>query len=230
MPRTRRRTIGGFYYHVMNRANGRLRIFKTPGDFLAFETILGEGQARTGMRICGYCIMGNHWHLLLWPENDGDLSEFMHWITLTHANRYHAAHGTAGMGHIYKGPFKSFPFQTERHYLRILRYVEANPLRASLVRDPADWPWSSYHFHCGLTVDKPLTICPSPVDMPGIWPELVRKPLNQRQARQITTSIKRNYPLGDDNWLEQTDRIMELKSIQNHIRKPKNNEQNSVCF
>ncbi len=88
MPRTKRKTIGGYFYHVMNRANGRLRIFQKEGDYIAFENVLAEGQVRTGMRICGYCIMGNHWHLLLWPENDGDLSDFMHWITLTHASRY----------------------------------------------------------------------------------------------------------------------------------------------
>ncbi len=83
MPRPKRITLGEYVYHTLNRANGRLRIFRKDDDFLAFEQILAEGNERFSMRICGYCIMGNHWHLLLWPRSDGDLSEFMRWISLT---------------------------------------------------------------------------------------------------------------------------------------------------
>ncbi len=63
MPRVKRHFAGGFVYHVLNRANGRLRIFKKASDFLAFERILAEGAERFDMRVCGYCVMGNHWHL-----------------------------------------------------------------------------------------------------------------------------------------------------------------------
>lgn len=84
MGRPKRITLGGYFYHVLNCANGRLRIFKKEADFAAFEQILSEGIERFAMRVCGYCLMGNHWHLLLWPRRDGDLSAFMRWITLTH--------------------------------------------------------------------------------------------------------------------------------------------------
>jgi putative transposase len=77
MPRSKRITLGGYVYHVLNRANGRLRIFRKDGDFLAFEQILAEGIERYSMRLCGYCIMSNHWHLLVWPVSDGDLPQFM---------------------------------------------------------------------------------------------------------------------------------------------------------
>ena len=143
MPRAKRITLGGYVYHVLNRANGRLRIFRNNGDFLAFEKILAEGLKRYPMRLCGYCIMGNHWHLLLWPIGDGDLSEFMRWITLTHTQRFHTSHGTVGRGHLYQGRFKSFPVQDNGHYLTVMRYIEANPLRAELVKRVGDWPWSS---------------------------------------------------------------------------------------
>ena len=76
MGRAKRITLGGYAYHVLNRANGRLRLFRKYGDFSAFETILAEGLERVAMRICGYCIMTNHWHLLLWPCEDGDLSDY----------------------------------------------------------------------------------------------------------------------------------------------------------
>jgi len=116
MPRIKRITLGGYVYHVLNRANGRLRIFRKDGDFLAFEQILAEGIERYSMRLCGYCIMSNHWHLLVWPLSDGDLPEFMRWITLTHTQRFHVSHGTVGIGHLYQGRYKSFPVQTEKQY------------------------------------------------------------------------------------------------------------------
>jgi len=134
MSRAKRITLGGYAYHVLNRANGRLRMFHKDGDFLAFEQILAEGIARYSMRLCGYCTMSNHWHLLLWPVNDGELSEFMRWITLTHTQWFHASHGTVGIGHLYQGRFKSFPVQDDAHYLTVMRYIEANPLRAGLVK------------------------------------------------------------------------------------------------
>lgn len=130
MTRSRRITLGGYVYHVLNRANGRLRIFRKAGDFLAFEKILAEGLERVPIRLCGYCLMGNHWHLLLWPAGDADLAAFMQWVTLTHTQRYHVSHGTVGMGHLYQGRYKSFPVQDDSYYLTALRYIEGNPVRA----------------------------------------------------------------------------------------------------
>ena len=77
--------------------------------------------------------MPNHWHFVLWPQGDGDLSEFMRWLTVTHTQRWHAAHHTAGTGPLYQGRFKSFPIQADDHLLTVLRYVERNALRANLV-------------------------------------------------------------------------------------------------
>ena len=136
MPRPKRKCVGGIAYHVLNRANGRVRIFKKRSDFEAFERILAEGLKRTPMRLCGYCIMGNHWHMLLWPINDGDV-EFMRWVTLTHTQRWHGAHGTAGIGHVYQGRFKSFPVQSNQHYLTVLRHglvIDKGPAKL-----PVNW-------------------------------------------------------------------------------------------
>jgi putative transposase len=87
--------------------------------------------------------MPNHWHLVVWPERDGDLSEFMRWLTLTHTQRWHAKHHTQGTGPLYQGRFKGFPVANDEHCLRVLRYVEGNPLRAGLARSARRWRWSS---------------------------------------------------------------------------------------
>jgi len=222
MPRKKRKILGGYVYHVLNRANGKLRIFKKPDDFAAFEELLAQGQERFGMRVCGYCLMSNHWHLLLWPEGDGDLAEFMKWITVTHTMRYHAAHGTTGMGHIYQGRYKSFPVQGNASYLKVLRYIEANPLRAKLVDKAEEWPWSSYRHHIGVTKpDTPLRICKGPRPIPRNWPEYVLNKQTKLETDTIQNAIKRGCPLGDTDWIETTARKLELESTLKPIGRPK---------
>src|SRR4051812_23155455 len=126
MPRFGRKAPGGLVYHVLNRANGRVRLFKKEEDFRAFERVLLEAWKRAPIRILGWCIMSNHWHLVLWPEKDGQLSRFMGWLTLTHAQRWKQVHAAVGQGHLYQGRFKSFPIEEDRHLLTVLRYVERN--------------------------------------------------------------------------------------------------------
>ncbi len=133
MGRPLRSAEGGLIYHALNRANARLTIFADEGDYLAFERILAEAVARQQMRLLGYCLMPNHFHLLLWPRGDGDLSRFMRWLTLTHTQRWHAHRHSAGSGHLYQGRFKSFPVQGDAYFYTVCRYVERNALRAGLV-------------------------------------------------------------------------------------------------
>jgi putative transposase len=122
---------------MLNRANGRLPIFQKDGDYAAFERILGEALEHVpGMRLLAYCVLPNHWHLVVWPRHDGELSDFGHWLTLTHTQRWHARYHDAGMGHLYQRRFQSFPVARDDHFLRLYRYVERNALRAKLVGVP----------------------------------------------------------------------------------------------
>ena len=219
MGRPKRITLGGYVYHVLNRANGRLRIFKKDSDFIAFEKILTEGIARFEMRLCGYCLMGNHWHLLLWPRHDGDLSCFMRWITLTHVQRFHAAHDTVGIGHLYQGRYKSFPVQDNAYYTTALRYIEANPVRAEIVQDAADWPWSSYVVRQGRP--SPLELSEGPFAIPADWTRQIHRPINAKAAEAIARSIRRNCPLGDHEWTQQTAQKMNLESTLRKRGRPK---------
>ena len=210
MARPKRIALGGYVYHALNRANGRLRIFRKDDDFLAFEQILADGAERFSMRICGYCIMGNHWHLLLWPREDGDLSQFMRWISLTHTQRYHVSHGTVGIGHLYQGRFKSFPVQDDSHYLTVLRYIEANPLRASLVADAGEWPWSSFAVRQGY--ECPFELSDGPVELPLSWARLLRLEFTDKECEHIEKSIKRGVPFGQADWTRITAARLKLQS------------------
>jgi len=106
--------------------------FEKPADYEAFQRILAGGLERYDMRLLAYCMMPNHWHLLVWPKGDGDLSRFMAWVTLTHTQRWHAHRHSAGTGHVYQGRFKSFPVQEDEHFYSVCRYAERNALRANL--------------------------------------------------------------------------------------------------
>ncbi len=201
MPRPKRQCAGGIVYHVLNRANGRLRIFKKRADFEAFERVLGEGIERVGMRLCGYCLMGNHWHLLLWPREDGDVSEFMRWVILTHTQRWHASHGTTGIGHVYQGRFKSFPVQSNEHYLTVLRYIESNPLRAKIVKNSRDWQYSSLAIRNGADKEG-LKISPGPVKLPDRWNRHVNVLPRESVDAAINNCVKRGCPYGNNKWIE----------------------------
>ena len=116
MGRPTRASEGGLVYHVLNRANARMTIFEKDGDYEAFEQILRQAVERSEMRLLAYCIMPNHWHLVVWPHEDGQLSTFTGWLTLTHTQRWHAQRASTGSGHVYQGRFKSFPVQQDDHF------------------------------------------------------------------------------------------------------------------
>jgi putative transposase len=129
----RRAAEGGLIDDSLDRANARLAIFDSDADYAAFERVLHQAVARFGMRQLAYCFMPNHFHLLLGPREDGDLSTFVRWLAMTHTQRWHAHHRTAGTGHLYQGRYKSFPVQSDEHLLTVCCYVERNALRANLV-------------------------------------------------------------------------------------------------
>src|SRR5258708_33837254 len=119
MPRSARIAPGGFVYHALNRAVARLPLFEKEADYEAFERVLLEAHQRTPTRILAYCVMPNHWHFVLWPKADGELTRFLRWLTHTHTMRWHAHHHTGGTGHLYQGRFKAFPVQSDEHLLTV---------------------------------------------------------------------------------------------------------------
>jgi len=221
MPKAPRIAVGGVVYHVFNRANGRSVIFTTPEDYGAFENILAQAVKRTPMRVLAYCLMPNHWHMVLWPIGDGDLSTFLGWLTLTHAVRWHAARGTTGTGHLYQGRFKSFPVQTDRHFLALSRYVERNPLRANLVPRAEQWRWGSlWRREFGSAEAKKL-LTPWPVERPSDWVECVNQPLTPAETAAIQQSLRRGRPYGDLHYIEQTAALLRLESTLRSRGRPR---------
>ena len=203
MPRQARVAPGGLIYHVLNRGTGRIPLFETPADYAAFLRVFAEVLAVEPMRVCGFCVMGNHWHLVLWPDEDGQLARFMHRLTVTHVRRWVEHRHRVGWGNVYQGRYKSFVVQDDEHFLTLMRYVERNPLRANLVEAAEAWPWSSLSRHAagGRADGGPMIpLCDWPVARPADWVEWVNRPQTAAEENALRRCLRQDRPLGDQGW------------------------------
>jgi putative transposase len=213
MPRRLRNASGGYVYHVLNRAVGRGEIFADDADYRAFERVIERTHDRIPIRVVSYCLMPNHWHFVLWPQKDGQLSEFMRLLTVTHTQRWHAHRHSAGEGPLYQGRFKSFPVQQDDYFLTVCRYVERNPVRANLVESAWEWPWCSLRKRSG---SKPpgwlLPMKQWPVEPQRNWTAWVNRPETSAELEALHASVKRGRPYGSPRWQSETAAKLELES------------------
>jgi putative transposase len=198
MPRPLRNILPDTIYHVLNRGNGRMRIFRKPADYQAFVDVLAEGLTRFSVELLAWCLMPNHWHLVLRPHRDDQLQQFMQWITVTHVRRHHGHHGQSS-GHLYQGRYKHFCVQDDAYFLTLCRYVEANALRAGLVRRAENWPWSSLHQRQGRAKIPPLGDWP--VDRPNNWAALVNRSMEEPELKRLRECVIRDRPYGSARWV-----------------------------
>jgi putative transposase len=208
MPRPRRNILTDVVYHVLNRGNRRMRIFQKPQDYEAFATCLTQGLERFGIDLFAWCLMPNHWHLVLRPRSDRQLQKFMQWLTVTHVRRYHTHHDQS-TGHLYQGRYKHFCVQQDSYFLTLCRYVEANALRARLATRAERWLWSSLHQRLNKISKPPLSDWP--VSRPGNWTQLANQSLDPKQLTQIREHVIRDRPLGTPDWIKKMAARLDLK-------------------
>jgi putative transposase len=219
MSRTARAAPGGHIYHVYNHGNGRLRIFNRAEDYDLFVGLLAEGQRRTRVRVLSFCVMPTHWHVIVWPREDGGLSEFMRWVSNTHVRRWHQMHRTVGGGHIYQGRYRSFPIQEGEPLLKVMGYVEANALRAGLVAQAEDWKWSAV---CVRSADNAAEIpVRGHVTLPMDWRKRVNRSPEASELEELRTCVWRGRPFGDGEWVRDTAKAMDLKRTLRNPWRPR---------
>jgi putative transposase len=228
----------------MNRATARQKIFADDADYLAFERVLAEARQRVdgAVRVCAYVVMPNHFHLVLWPKRGQDtaVSAMMKWLTLTHAQRWHAHRHSAGTGALYGARFKSFPVRTDGHFLKVCRYVERNPVRANLVQKAEHWQWCSLHKRLAATnsglassapqEDKPGKARPTAADLLDQWPvppprdwlQHVNQAQTATELDALRRCVRRGRPYGDQTWVINTaERLGLMASLHPLGRPPK---------
>jgi putative transposase len=214
MARNPRASLGRYCYHVLNRGNGRRTVFHKDGDFAAFIKLLRQAAERIPVRLLAYCLMPNHFHLVLWPRGDGDLSNYMMWLLTAHVRRYHKHYHSSG--HVYQGRFRSFPIQEDDHLLTELRYIERNPVRAGLVAQAQDWPWSSA---APPRFASPL-LDVGPVPRPTGWLQHVNTPQTEAELAALRECIRRRRPYGDAVWTKQTAGSLGLEASLRPLGRP----------
>jgi putative transposase len=214
MPRPLRLIDDGLIYHVINRGNNRQDVFRKPADFQAFLVALAELKERKPFKLYGYCLLNNHFHLLLRPTG-AIISRIMQSLLVSHTQRYHRHHRSGG--HVWQGRFKSPVIQNDEHLLTVLRYIEANPLRAGIVKNASQYPWSSYRVHGLGDVDELVDPLVTYEDLSPLakvrqrkWAEKIHRPIEDATLDSIRRSSATGLPYGDEAWVKRLAKRLEL--------------------
>jgi len=205
---------------VLNRGNARQEIFHRAKDYEAFINLMKKARERYFVKIFAYCLMPSHFHILLMPNRTEDLSRWLQWLMTSHVRRYHQHYGSSG--HIWQGRFKSFIVQEDVHLLMVLRYVEANPIRAGLVSGARDWVCSS---HGEARGDRERVMGDEiPIELQKGWDRYVDAPLTQKELERLHQSVNRQSPYGKWEWQMRVSEELGLESTLRPRGRPKKEE------
>jgi putative transposase len=225
MPRLARRKLERGCFHVLNRGNHRQALFERDDEYAQFMELMSEALRRFEVELWAYCLMGNHWHLVVEVDKIEELSGWVHWICNRHVRLFHRERQELGGGHIYQGRYKSFPIQDEVYLYQVMRYVEANPVRARLVAHARDWQWSSLSRaeikRELIAVERPRL---QPWNRNAAWEEEVDRPMEKEPLQIIQQSIIRGTPYGAADWI---DRIVKAQGLETTLR-PRGRPQKSL--
>jgi len=195
-----------------------MTLFEDDADYVAFLRVFRDVLEDKPMRVCGYCLMPNHWHLVLWPQEDGDLARFMQRLTITHVRRWVEHRHRVGWGSIYQGRYKSFAMQDDIHFRTVVRYVERNPLRPGLVKRAEAWRYSSLG-QIDAGPDHPLIpISTWPVSRRRDWTEWVNAPQTAAEESAVRHALSTNRPYGSADWVTEKERQLNLPPLRKRGR------------
>lgn len=215
MPRHSRVSPDGFVQHVLNRGDHREPLFHKPGDFRAFLAVITEATCRIPMRILAYCIMRNHFHLLLWPYEGCDLPYFMQMLMNLHIGRYLRHYPPASPGHLYQGRYTNSIVETGPSVLRVAKYVEANALNAGIVPRAEHYQWSSAAPEALTDEERPM-LSQWPIVKPPEWLTLLNLRTPAQDLRRIQRSAARGAPYGSPAWVDQ---VVKQFNLEHTIRR-----------
>ncbi len=155
----RHQLTNSLIYHIYNRSNGRLPIFRSEKDHYHWMGLIKEYMLAFKAKVYHWVLMSNHYHLLVEILIPEDLSPLMAGLNRAYTHYYHATYGTTGF--LWQGRFKSQPVEKERYLIACGRYIERNPVRAGIVLKASEYPYSSARFYCcgqpdGITTENPV--------------------------------------------------------------------------
>jgi putative transposase len=220
MPRIARGLADNQIYHIINRGNRREAVFHDNYDYEKFLKLLIESKEKYAVKIYAYCLMPNHFHLVIYTKYADSLSQAMHWISSSYVRYYNKRYNISG--HLWQGRYKSFIVQEDSYLLVLLKYVEANPKRARIVKDCIDYKYSSANNR--IKNNENLITDEVPILLPADWYAYINSDEKVTDIESIRICINRQAPLGDKNWKYMVSKQYNLESTMNPRGRPKKEE------
>lgn len=211
MPRSPRLLLPRSYYHVMTRGNNKNQVFKCDSDYDYYLALIKKYKQDLPFDLYHYCLMPNHIHLLVKTKSADSFSLFMKKLNLAYFHYYRKHYGW--VGHFWQGRFKSQPVGKDEYFIQCGKYIELNPIRANLVDNPEDYPYSSYRFYASGKSDSLLT-------EDFIYQDLVKEPEQRQKIYKklvVGEEVEKSYK--NKEWGSDNQRYNEAKKITYHLGK-----------
>ena len=211
MPRIARIILPHTPHHIVQRGHNRSAVFVQTQDYLYYLDTLIEWSAKLQVKVHSYCLMTNHVHLLVEPENDtSTISELMKRLAARQCRYVNSLQGRTGS--IWEGRFKCSPVERDAYLLQCCRYIELNPVKAKIVRRPEDYIWSSYAQR--VTSTLPAWMAPDKV-LPLLTADATRASALYRDfvslgcpdQKFIQGTTRRNQLLGSPRFVDEVERL-----------------------
>lgn len=202
MARLPRLTLPGYAHHVIQRGNNRQAIFISKADYQTLLDLLMENANKFDVAIHGYVLMSNHFHLLVTPQTPEGLPQMMQAVGRRYVRGFNNAQKRSGT--LWEGRYRSTLIQSERYLLACMAYIDLNPVRAGLVAQACDYPWSSFGHYTGQRTDKFITphallweLGNTPFAREAAYAELVLSGVSAIQQKALTDSALSGWALGE---------------------------------
>jgi putative transposase len=225
MARLPRLTVPGYPHHVIQRGNNRQPIFVTTADYELLLSLLEEHAKKQQVALHSYVLMSNHFHLLATPQTEEGMPRLMQSVGRSYVRIFNQRHGRTGT--LWEGRYRSTLIQAERYLLACMVYIDLNPVRAGMVADPADYPWSSHAHYVGRRTDRLVTpnalyweLGNTPFARELAYAELVRSGLSSAQQQALTDSALRGWALGEPDYVQDLQRRTERRVAKARAGRP----------
>ena len=225
MARLPRLTVPGFPHHVIQRGNNRQAIFSSTADYERLLDLLAENAGKFGVALHAYVLMSNHFHLLATPDSAEALPRMMQAVGRSYVRYFNDRQGRSGT--LWEGRYRSTLIQTERYLLTCMAYIDLNPVRAGLVGEARDYPWSSHGHYVGLRIDRRITPPPliwelgnTPFAREAAYADLVRAGISAEQQKALTQSALSGWALGEPDFVADLQKRTERRVSKTQAGRP----------
>lgn len=225
MARLPRLTLPGFPHHIIQRGNNRQAIFASAADYQTLLDLLDASARKFGVAIHAYVLMVNHFHLLATPQSTDALSQMMQAVGRRYVRYFNDSQKRSGT--LWEGRYRSTVIQAERYLLPCMAYMDLNPVRAGVVAQARDYPWSSHGHYIGQRTDKLITphslvweLGNTPFAREAVYAERVREGISPVQQTTLTDAALRGWALGDPEFVAELQKITQRRVTKSTAGRP----------